>query len=193
MFSDKTKDLAVGVAVLLFAIGGFVFVNPTHAPLTEGPGGLSWRTIPFIYSGLLLALAVIYLVITAVRGAVPMEEATAEEAHAHAEADAEAHAPEPMRFGFRLSTIRRTAVIIALVVYSQAIGAFGFALSTPVFLYVLLHIFGRPRVRENAIVSVVGGLALWVLFDHLLKMPLRGDVWDPLSPALTAAFKAMGI
>lgn len=187
MTSEKHKDMALGFCVLLFALGGFLFVNPTDAPLTEGPGGLSWRTIPYIYSGLLLLLAVLFILITYFRGPIPVDDGGADAAIE--EADNEAR---PEALGIRVSTVRRAGVVIALIAYSQALSAFGFAVSTPVFLFVVLWLFGRTRIRQNLLVSIIGGLALWLLFDHLLKMPLRGDLWDPVSPALTHLMRALG-
>ncbi len=196
MHSEKLKDTALGLMVLAFAIGGFLFVNPTDAPVAEGPGGMSWRTVPLIYSGLLLVLAVLFISITLLRGPIPTEvgarEPVGEAAGPDGEGDGEPAGPEPERFGLRLSTLRRVAVVVVLVIYSQALGAFGFAISTPVFLFVLLHVFGKSNVRENALVALIGGLLLWVLFAHLLHMPLRGDLWDPLSPALTGLMRSLG-
>ena len=97
-----------------------------------------------------------------------------------------------MLFGFQVSTVRRVAVIAALILYSESIGAFGFAMTTPLFLFAILYAFGRKKLVENVLVSVIGGVAFWVLFDLFLKMPLTGDVWDPVTPALAALFGAIG-
>lgn len=194
MQSEKLKEVLLGLFVLGISIVGFLFVNPTGAPVTEGPGGLSWRTVPFIYSGLLMALAVAFLAITIIRGPIPVDEQTTEEAEAEAEEDArEAAAPHPAMFGVEISTLRRIAVIVALIVYSQAMDAFGFAVATPPFLFLVLYIFGRTKLAENILTSLIGSAVLWTLFAHLLKMPLTGHVWDPVTPALSAALRAVGI
>jgi len=194
MQSEKLKEVLLGVFVLGISIVGFLFVNPTGAPVTEGPGGLSWQTVPFIYSGLLMALAVVFLAITVIRGPIPVDEQTTEEAVAEAEEDArEAAAPHPMLFGVALSTARRIAVIVLLVVYSTTMDSYGFALTTPPFLFLVLYIFGRTKFIENLLVSLIGSAVLWTLFAYLLKMPLTGHVWDPITPALSAALRALGI
>lgn len=192
MQSEKSKDVWLGVFILAIALIGFLFVNPTNAPVTDGPGGVSWRTIPYMYSGLLLVLAILFIAITLINGPIPVDEVTSEETGVLAEEDALEHAPEPMVFGIRLSTARRVGVIGSLIIYSQAFKAFGFAMTTPVFLFVVLFLFGRKDLRENLLVATIGGFAFWFLFDYLLKMPLRGDLWDPVSPALSAAIKALG-
>lgn len=194
MHSEKLQEIAIGVFILGFSVVGFLFINPTNAPVTEGPGGLTWRTIPFIYSGLLMALAILFLGITLIKGPIPVDEITPAEAAVEAEEEAqEAAAPHPMLFGFPLSTVRRVAVIVALVVYTQAMNAFGFALSTPIFLFLVLYIFGRMKFKENLLVALIGGAVMWVLFAYLLKMPLEGNVWDPITPALSDLLRATGL
>lgn len=194
MQSEKVQEILLGTFVLGIGIVGFVFINPTDAPVTEGPGGLSWRTVPFIYAGLLIALAVVFLAITIIRGPIPVDEVTPEEAEYDAEEEAmEAAAPHPTMFGVQIATLRRVAVIVALILYAQAMNAFGFAMTTPLFLFFVLYVFGRTKLGENLLVSIVGGFVLWTLFAHLLKMPLTGHTWDPLTPALGAALRALGV
>ena len=194
MWNGKTQDLGLGALILVIAIGGFVFINPTGAPVTEGPGGMSWRSLPMIYSGLLLLLALIFIATTLFSPAKqPEDEEEVIEAAAESLVDnTTQETPEEQQKARRLSTIRRCAVVISLIVYSQLFDAFGFAMTTPVFLFAILYIFGRKKLIENLAVSLIGGVVLWVLFDYLLKMPLRGHVWDPLSPALTNLLRAFG-
>lgn len=194
MQSEKLKEVAIGIFILGFSVVGFLFINPTDAPVVEGPGGLSWQTIPLIYSGLLMALAILFLAITIFRGPIPVDEITPEEAAVEAEEDAqEAAAPHPMMFGYPLAVVRRAAVIVALIIYTWAMRDIGFALATPVFLFVVLYIFGRKNFRENVLVSVIGAFAMWMMFAHFLKMPLEGAVWDPVSPFLNSLFRGIGI
>jgi len=194
MQNEKLKEICVGIFVLAFSLVGFLFVNPTDAPVTEGPGGLTWRTIPFIYSGLLMALAILFLAITLLRGPIPVDEITAEEAEAEAEEVArEAAAPHPMLFGMDVAVARRILVILLLILYAKAMEFFGFALTTPLFLFVVLFVFGRPKILENLLVALIGGVALWTLFAYLLKMPLEGHVWDPVTPAISQALHALGV
>lgn len=196
MQTEKAKDLTLGLVVLAIAIGGFVFINPTGAAVTKGVGGLTWRTLPFIYSGLLLVFTLLFLGFTLFKGAQPVsEEGEAENELAAQAAEIDGPAPEegPKLFGFDLADVRRVAVIALLIAYSQAIGAFGFALSTPVFLFAVLYVFGKMKPVENLLVSLIGGAVLWMLFSYLLHMPLTGSVWDPVTPGLNHALRAMGV
>jgi hypothetical protein len=195
MQNETVKDVLLGLAVMGFALGGFLFVNPTDAPVVEGPGGITWRTLPFIYSGLLLALAALFVILTLLRGPLPLSPDAGKAAPADGDAANGATggrdtAVAPARW---LVGFRRLAVIVILIAYSQALGAFGFAIATPLFLFSLLYVFGRTQPRENALISFIGGFVLWILFAHLLKMPLAGEVWDPVTPALTAAARALGL
>ena len=184
--SETQKDVALGLFVLAIAIGGFLFVNPTDAPVTEGPGGLSWRTMPFVYSGLLLLLALLFIAITLVKGPIPASSDPGESRELEREsADERAtEAGERPFAGWRVATWRRVATVVLLVAYSQALGPFGFAATTPLFLFALFTVFGKTGWLQNLLVSVIGGLVLWLLFASLLKMPLRGSLWDPLSGLL---------
>lgn len=60
--NEKLKDLSLAATLLAIGIGGFLFINPQGAEVTEGPGGMTWRSMPFIYSGLILLLAAIWLI-----------------------------------------------------------------------------------------------------------------------------------
>ena len=191
MQTEKSKDLALGVFILAIAIGGFLFVNPADAPVTKGVGGISWRTLPFAYSGLLLICACLFLGLTALQGN-GAESSKTEINTGDTAPDTDVEPPESTVFGFKLSALRRLLVVAILVVYSQALSAFGFAISTPVFLFAVLFIFGKINVRENFLVSTIGGLVLWLLFSYFLRMPLSGALWDPVTPALNHLLRAMG-
>lgn len=194
MQGEKCKEIAIGVFILAFSVVGFLYINPTDASVTEGPGGLTWQTIPLIYSGLLMALAILFLATTIFRGPIPVEELTSEEATFEAEEDAQENAASnPLLFGLEISTARRVAVIAALILYVKGMEAFGFALTTPIFLFLTLYIFGRKKFTENLLVAVIGGAALWLMFAHILRIRLDGNVWDPVSPALSGFLRAMGI
>lgn len=197
MQQEKWKDVALGGFILLIAIAGFLFINPTGAPVIEGPGGVSWRTLPFIYSGLLLILAVIFIATTLLHGLIPSsDQASGQDAAGPAdETEADVTEPAPRLLwegGPNVSSARRVAVVALLVAYSQALWAFGFAIATPVFLFCLLYTFGKRDLPGNLIVSISGGLILWLLFAHLLHMPLRGEIWDPVSSGLGFLLKGLG-
>lgn len=187
MQQEKWKDVTLGGFVVGIALAGFIFVNPTDAPVVSQAGGMSWRTLPYIYSGLLLFLACLFIATTILNGPIPVEDHTTEQEQTDKSSEA-----EDDRIPAR-SMIRRLLVVVLLIVYSQLLKSFGFALSTPMFLFAIQLTFGNRNVGKNLAVSVIGGGVLWVLFAHLLHMPLRGDVWDPVSPFLTHALHAIGI
>lgn len=193
MWNEKTQDLGLGLLVLVIAIGGFLFVNPTDAPVSHGPGGMSWQSLPFIYSGLLLILAIVFIASTLVGmrngGGKDDQEAgkTPDGLIDNTRENTLIIAEKPDI----LSTVRRVSVVLCLILYTLLLDAFGFAMTTPFFLFAMLYTFGRRNLVENTLISGVGGSVLWVLFDFLLKMPLRGKVWDPLTPALTGLLRGL--
>lgn len=192
MQAENSKDLILGVFVLAISIGGFLLINPSNAPVAEGPGGVTWRTLPFIYSGLLFLFACLFLGHTILRRRLLSSPDPAGETENLLDAGAESipqgsHWPDARR-----AILRRIAIVVLLIAYSQALSAFGFAISTPAFLFAVLFAFGKTDLVQNALVSVVGGLALWFLFSFLLKIPLDGGTWDPLTPALHHLIRSAG-
>ncbi|MEZ5842396.1 MAG: tripartite tricarboxylate transporter TctB family protein [Hyphomicrobiaceae bacterium] len=182
--ADRIKDLVTALVLAGVAIGGFLFINPKGAAVTEGPGGLSWRSLPFIYSGLLLALTVVYASISmiglrrALRNRMDAAVATLE---------------HPPLTDQRRTDLRRLATVACLVLYATTLPMFGFALTTPVLLLALFFVFGRTNLFANLTLSLLGGFLLWLLFVGILKLPLRGEVFDPLTPFMSNTLRAMGL
>ena len=179
---ERIKDLVLGFVLAAIGIGGFLFINPTGAAVTEGPGGLSWRTLPFIYSGLLLLLVAFFLASTLfdfwlLSKGEPPRSLLGERPEVKADP---------------LSDRRRVMTLICITAYAASLGAFGFAISTFVLLFVMFRILGRTELMRNALIALVGTVLLWVLFIGLLKLPISGNVWDPVTPWLNKAYQMTG-
>lgn len=179
--NERFKDLALAAALAVVGIGGFVFVGPSDM-VYPGPGGLTWRSLPFIYSGLLLALVALYVGSTVLdllamrRGRVPPALL----------------GPRPPVQRDSVADMRRLATFGCILAYALALAPFGFAIATPVLLFAMLRVLGRRDLMRNAVVALVGGLLLWLLFVGILKLPLEGRTFDPLTPALNALYRATG-
>ena len=173
---ESVKDLVTAALLAVVGIGGFVFINPRGAAVNIGPGGLSWQSLPFIYSGLLLVLTAVYA-LTSLRGLMAARRQAGPDREARAgrtnDADAE-----------RLTNWRRAAVAICILLYALALPRFGFVITTPVLLFVLFHVFGRKDPVRNAITALVGGALLALLFIGVLHLPLQGTTWDPATRAV---------
>ena len=167
-------DLLLAGAFAGFGLCGFLLVNPSGAALFEGPGGISWRTLPFVYSGLLLALTAIF----AVQRLVALSRAPLR-------AERYWHGLD------RRVLARRLATLLVLILYVLGFGAFGFTLATPLFLFVMFRIYGLRDPLRNALRALLGGALLWLLFVQALKLPLYGTLWDPITPALFRALHAL--
>ncbi|MEM1048149.1 MAG: tripartite tricarboxylate transporter TctB family protein [Pseudomonadota bacterium] len=180
--AERIKDLALAAVLALVGIGGFLFINPTGADYSAGPGGLTWRTLPFIYSGLLLFLVGLFAASTLYDLFLIRRGETARSLLGE----------RPRVTGTFVSDSRRVATLVCLVAYAAALKPFGFAIATPVLLFAMLRVLGRRRYGQNLALAVIGGLLLWILFVGVLKLPMRGDFWDPLTPALNSLYAMTG-
>ena len=178
--SEGKKDLVTALGLLAFAIGAFVFINADGAVVYPGPGGISWRTMPFAYAGGLCILSLIYI-------AQSWAKIVAERAET-------AEAPNPaLAEEARLIARRRWVTLGLLLTYAGTLRLVGFAIVTPVFLFLLFRLYARGSWRGDLAVSFIGGLALWVLFVRILRLNLKGTWFDPVTPFLLDALKSVGL
>lgn len=181
--SERYKDMVLVVVLAFVGIGGFLFINFEDNEAYASLGGLSWRSIPFIYSGLLLGLVGLMGLAT-VFDIMQLRKGLS--------APSIFGAPEPTSSTL-LSNWRRAISFVAIVVYAWGIGAFGFAISTVFLLFVMFVAFGRRNLLKNLITALIGSLVLWVLFVGILKLPMRGNIFDPVTPVLTSIYKSTGL
>lgn len=180
---ERYKDLALIVVLAIIGICGFFLINLEESEVYPGPGGLSWRSLPFIYSGILLALVAIFAASTL------LDIALLKKGHA-AKSFLGAITPQSAN---RVTTLRRIAVFVGIIAYAWGLGAFGFALSTPVLLFVMFFVLGRMNFMENLVLAILGSLLMWCLFVGFLKLPISGDLWDPVTPVLNSLWKMTGL
>jgi hypothetical protein len=178
----RIADLFLVGVLTAVAIGGFVFINPTDAQVNTGPGGLSWRTLPYFYSGILLALVGLFAAATL----YDLHLIARNERPRSLLGERVPDSRDPV------TRWRRFATVAVLLAYAFGIEAFGFAIMTPLLLLVMFHILGRPDFWRNVAVALIGGLVTWILFVGILKMPLQGNFWDPLTPVLKYLFSLTG-
>ena len=169
---------ALGLAV--FAVCGVLFINSDGLDVYPGPGGITWQTLPVGYSWALLALALLYLVqsLIKLRTEIASYSRPARSVQKRSEA--------------RTIFLRRTGTIVFLIVYIALLGQVGFAIATPLFLLALLRLYQRGSLGGDIAISVSGGLILWLLFVPLLKLNLRGEAFDPVTPALQRLLSLIG-
>lgn len=178
--TEGGKDLLTAIGILIFALCGFIFLNPEGRSAFAGSDGMTWRTMPLIYTSLLAGLGAIYFW-QSVRK-IKLERGL-ELAHVTAQERAED----------RLILFRRVAAIGILLIYVTLMNEFGFAITTPVFMFLLFRLFKRCPWPGDALISLVGSSVLWVLFVRILHLNLKGDTWDPVTPFLLGILKALGI
>lgn len=178
--NDALKELITAVCLLAFAIGGFLFINPEGATVYPGDGGVSWQTLPFIYSSLLAALALIYLVQSVFKLRKQMRAGVSQISNTHSATERDVF-------------IRRIGSLVMLLAFAFSLKVFGLALATPVFLFLLFRLYQRGDWQTDMMLSVVGGFLLWVLFVPVLKMNLKGGDLDVLTPFLLKTLNAVGL
>jgi hypothetical protein len=179
---ELVKDLVLAAVLFGVAVGGFLFINPTGAQVHEGPGGLSWRSLPFLYSGLLLVLVILFALSTLLDlWLIGRDEAPRSLLGARRPV-----APDPTSDG------RRVLTLAAVIGYAAALKAFGFAIATFVLLFAMLRVLGRKSYLHNGLVALVGTLLLWVLFIGILKLPIEGSIWDPVTPLFNTLYGMTG-
>ena len=175
---EAARDLALVAALAAIGVGGFLFVNPTGSEVYPGPGGLTRHSLPFIYSGLLLFLVGL-LGVSALRR---LWRARAAPAGAAADDSGETAG----------TVIRRVLCVACILLYALGIETVGFAIATPLLLFATLRILGRRRLGHNLVLALAGGLLLWILFVGVLKLPMTGLVWDPVTPVLNDLYRLTG-
>lgn len=180
MAGEGVKELTTAVCILLFAVSGFLFINPENVAIYAEEGGISWQTMPFVYSGLLLALSLIYILQSLLKVRADM-------------ASPPAAITDPKELAEKKTVLfRRLASLGLLLGYVMLLRVFGFAIMTPLFLFALFRLYERGPWKGDAVISLVGGMLLWVLFIPVLHLNLKGDTFDPVTPFLTNALKAVG-
>ena len=90
------------------------------------------------------------------------------------------------------TVVRRVLCVACILLYALGIETVGFALSTPLLLFAMLRILGRRHLGHNLALALVGGLLLWILFVGVLKLPMTGLVWDPVTPVLNDLYRLTG-
>ena len=178
--SDGIKDLITAVGILLFALAGFFFINPEGNPVWPGPGGMSWRTLPFFYAGLLTLLSLAYIGQSILK--------IRKERRSTSAAATQDPSPEA-----QVVLFRRITTVVLLLGYVSLIKLFGFALMTPVFLFCLFRLYERGPWRGDLLISLLGSILLWTLFVRILHLNLKGNLFDPVTPFLLNALKTVGL
>jgi putative tricarboxylic transport membrane protein len=77
----------------------------------------------------------------------------------------------------RATVPKLAAATVAFLTYSVALTSLGFFLSTTLVVAALSHLYGAP-VRHGVPAAALLSGALWLLFVHLLALPLPvGTLW----------------
>ncbi len=164
--SDSVKDLVL--AVFLVAFGAFVFIDITH---TQQAGfsvieSVSFSTLPSIYAGLLVALAMLYGA-NSIRGILlARDQRDVESGETAQRISGTGEQSE------KIVAIRTVGTVVTSFVFVLLLEYVNFFVLTTAFLFVMFRLYGQKSLALTGIVSIFGGTAFYVLFIVILKMPI---------------------
>ncbi len=164
--SDSVKDLVL--AVFLVAFGAFVFFDITH---TEQAGfsvieSVSFSTLPSIYAGLLVALAMLYGA-NSMRGILQARDQRDVESGETAQRISGTGEQSE-----KIVAIRTVGTVVTSFVFVLLLEYVNFFVLTTAFLFVMFRLYGQKSLALTGIVAIFGGTAFYVLFIVILKMPI---------------------
>ena len=163
--SDSVKDLVL--AVFFVAFGAFVFFDISH---TQQSGfivieSISFSTLPSIYAGLLVALAMLYGANSVRRILLARDQREVESGET---AERISETGEQSK---KIVAIRTVGTVVTLSVFTLLLEYVNFFVLTTAFLFVMFRLYGQKSLALTGIVAVVGGTAFHVLFIVILKLP----------------------
>ena len=164
--SDSVKDLVL--AVFLVAFGAFVFFDITH---TQQAGfsvieSVSFSTLPSIYAGLLVALAILYGA-NSMRGILQARDQRDVESGETAQRISGTGEQSE-----KIVAIRTVGTVVTSFVFVLLLEYVNFFVLTTAFLFVMFRLYGQKSLALTGIVAIFGGTAFYVLFIVILKMPI---------------------
>lgn len=159
-------ELTVSLLLMVFCSVCIVnlFVNAASMMAYDPMGGIVWPVI-------LCSLLVVLLAANAVRTAIKIRQAKGDEAVESTAEGKKTFVPK--------SIIQNKLVIgvAAMLLYAFLLEKIGFLFSTPLFIYAYMSLLGQKKVLVKIITAVVAAIALYVLFNGLLQVPLPRGYW----------------
>ena len=164
-YAQGKNDLFSGIVLSLFAVWYFVMATQIKIMKMLAATYLNASSVPKLWGVLLLILGLILIF----RGISAMKSAKAA-----------GYVPEKRSLsdGMKLFWKNNVAVVemfVVLLAYIALIQPVGFLIPTIVFLFLEFNILTRKEERKwalNAILAVIIGLAIYVLFKYGFNMPL---------------------
>lgn len=156
--TDKKSNLSsviTGICLVFFSAALIVLVIPWQVPEGAESTSLSPNFFPLLAAAVILLLSLTYTV-SEVRGFLQRPAKPTSEAPAH-------------------SSVGRVGVAFAsMVLYTVAIGIFGFLASSAAFLLFFVAFLGSKRWMVTMGIAVVASLLIYFLFAYVMKVPLPG-------------------
>jgi hypothetical protein len=163
----RVKDLLLGTVLVLLGIASYRMISQAVVTGLIDNQEVDHATLPKIWGVVLVVLVALWMV----RTAFELRDVSRE-------MRARGMRPREMRLQYMFPDLPKTLAlrmlitVAALVVYAGFLEVVPFALSTGVFLFVLLLAFGQPISKVMIGLSVGGGIGFHLLFVTALKLPL---------------------
>ena len=163
----KVKDLLLGTVLISIGIASYQIISQAvDTGLIENQE-VDHATLPKIWGIALVVLVALWMV----RSGLELRDV-------YREMDSRGMRPREMRLQHMFPDLSKTLAfrilitVAALVVYAVFLEVVPFALSTGVFLFVLLLAFGQPINKVTIGLAIGGGISFHLLFVTALKLPL---------------------
>ncbi len=166
---EKVKDLLLGFGLLAVGIIALNTIRSSEQQTSiSSAAELTYATMPILYAWLLILLVVIYLAqtILALRKEHQTDQRPVEAR------EPETHETETASTPKKTIFLRTLGTLLVLLAYVLLLEHVHFLILTILFLSGLFLLYGQRSLVKIVAVSVCGGAVFYLLFIHILKLPV---------------------
>lgn len=147
----RKADLTIGIGTIIFAIVIFITANQMPESTTGlGAGGFpKFIAIGLGIMGFMLALKSFYKIKLGDRD---KQKVTLKE------------------------LLNVAKLVVAVGLYIFVVRYVGFLITTPIFFFLFMFIYGERKWKQMVIVSVIFGVALYVIFEKIFQVMLPSGI-----------------
>ena len=166
---ERIKDLLLGFGLLAAGVVALLTI-PAPGQQTHISSGaeLTYATLPTIYSWILILLVSLYMAKTV----FAIWKDRTDEKQPINQNEPKERAPEITYASQKVIILRTIGTLLILLAYVLLLEHVHFFILTILFLSVLFFVYGQRSIPKIAAVSVCGGTVFYILFIHILKLPI---------------------
>ncbi len=148
------KRINIVLSVIVYAFGIWYFWQIGMLPDRNLSGTLKSSFMPYVLLSVLMIINTVFLFVSAVRPCIE-------------ECDFTIH-------GYEIKGILKIVLLIAAYVFLTKIA--GFAVVTPVVVFILMRMMGSVNLKEIIITSCLVSVSIYLLFVVVFKVQLPGGI-----------------